>query len=1396
MAINLSDNINLNSPKILDYRYGPWTSVNNANSNVNSLQRKVGLTVGIINGNSLNEYWYYSGITDSDLIIKNTSTDLSVFYQYTADTKTKIDSKLNISDFNTYSSTTNNLIGNKYDKAGGIISGNVTITGNLTLLGTGNTINVQNSVISSPILLLASGSTLATLNAGLLINRATTGSTAFIYKENLGEYQLGYTTATTVSGLSTVNFDSYGKLRLGGLYTTNIYDRLNSSGSVDDVLFSKTNGVEWGNLNYKLNVSDFNSFLNNLYSYTSNTNNLIGTKLNITDFSSYSSNTNTLIGTKLNITDFSSYSSNTNNLIGTKLNITDFSSYSSNTNTLIGTKLNITDFSSYSSNTNNLIGTKLNITDFSSYSSNTNNLIGTKLNITDFSSYSSNTNTLLSNKVIEVGTCNGSTIRINNNNDVTTDYGTVLGGQCNTASGYYSISDTCGYSTVSGGYRNTALDNYSFVGGGKCNTAQGISVSLISGYSTIVGGCNNKSNGFYSFIGGGSNNQTCGLYSTVGGGYCNIASYLNNGIGITDITGSIVGGGLNNTASGLTSSILGGCNNTTLGCFSSILGGSGNKALCNNTFILGSNITATTQNTSYVENLNIKNGIYDSNSLLGGSGNILSSTGSGVRWGTVDNLISGSTSVTSKLNIVNFNSYSSNTNNLIGTKLNISDFNPYSSNTNTLIGTKLNVTDFNTYSAKTDSRLLFSSGTIGSTFRVGSGNQSLGSYSTVSGGYCNTTLCNYSVIGGGFKNTIETCFSNIVGGQCNRICGIGTNQIIGGGCNNTSSGCQSFVGGGGNNKAFGTNSVVGGGCCNTSCQGQSFVGGGFKNLSCNAGSFVGGGYCNTSCSIYSVIGGGISNTVSGCYSGILGGQCNLLTVKNSFIIGSNITGTTENTTYVESINIKNSIYDNNNSCGTNGQILISSGSKICWDNPVYSGTTSCGVLRLFSSNIVDCLYSSVLGGSNNTTIGNTSTILNGSFNMNYSCNSSINNGTMNIVGGSVISYPVSQISGVTQNNGFLNTLSLTSCVPSQFITQNTYTIKPYTISGSGGGAVLDISFGTNTYAPTGYTVTNVGSGYKVGDVIRIPSYIPGFGYQQNLITYTVSDIITGSTNIGRVTISGDINSGNSNFIPSVSGILTSLGIYAYNSAGGTPSSNTYNVTGFTSGVGSGARLSLTYDGNIYPTSISVLSGGTNYSIGDIIVIDGTSVGLSSSYDDLYLTATSVSSIAGDKVILYNPSNNNTYTSTVIGSSYSNPNTTICFNSSLGSTTTGGFIINSCRLTTSGLDNVVLGGTNNVINDTSCSFIGNGKYNKINSAFSTIGNGKCNTISTSSVYSTILGGCSNTLSNCHSFILGTNITTSANCTTFVNCLNINNIPTSAAGLPKGSVWNNCGVLNIT
>lgn len=71
MAIILSDNINYRAPKHADARYGPWTGITHANDNVLGLQRVIGLTVGIQSGNTLTEYWYYSGVTDSDLVFKS-----------------------------------------------------------------------------------------------------------------------------------------------------------------------------------------------------------------------------------------------------------------------------------------------------------------------------------------------------------------------------------------------------------------------------------------------------------------------------------------------------------------------------------------------------------------------------------------------------------------------------------------------------------------------------------------------------------------------------------------------------------------------------------------------------------------------------------------------------------------------------------------------------------------------------------------------------------------------------------------------------------------------------------------------------------------------------------------------------------------------------------------------------------------------------------------------------------------------------------------------------------------------------------------------------------------------------------------------------------------------------
>jgi len=144
-------------------------------------------------------------------------------------------------------------------------------------------------------------------------------------------------------------------------------------------------------------------------------------------------------------------------------------------------------------------------------------------------------------------------------NTVTGGYGTVGGGQGNTASGRFvrgeclcggvcfddfDCAGSCGavpnrclpgptYATVCGGGFNTASGYGSAVGAGSSNTA--------SGYiSTVGGGASNTASASHSTVGGGQSNTASGSISTVGGGFSNTASG----------TASTVPGGFLNEASG------------------------------------------------------------------------------------------------------------------------------------------------------------------------------------------------------------------------------------------------------------------------------------------------------------------------------------------------------------------------------------------------------------------------------------------------------------------------------------------------------------------------------------------------------------------------------------------------------------------------------------------------------------------------------------------------------------------------------------------------------------------------------------------------------------------------------------------------------------------------------
>ena len=139
----------------------------------------------------------------------------------------------------------------------------------------------------------------------------------------------------------------------------------------------------------------------------------------------------------------------------------------------------------------------------------------------------------------------------------------------------------------------------------------------------------------------------------------------------------------------------------------------------------------------------------------------------------------------------------------------------------------------------------------------------------------------------------------------------------------------------------------------------------------------------------------------------------------------------------------------------------------------------------------------------------------------------------------------------------------------------------------------------------------------------------------------------------------------------------------------------------------------------------------------------------------------------------------------------------------GATVSGG-----TQNTASGPWSTVSGGANNTSSNY-YSVVGGGWGNNATQRWSTISGGYNNTAS--AMYSSVLGGVNNTASGTYSaiiggqsnninsyskaMIVGSNITADRTDCTFVSNLSIKSIPTSATGLPAGSVWNNGGVLNI-
>ena len=210
-------------------------------------------------------------------------------------------------------------------------------------------------------------------------------------------------------------------------------------------------------------------------------------------------------------------------------------------------------------------------------------------------------------------------------NDVNGNSSAILGGETNEASGDCSI--------VVGGQLNCAQQTHDFIGGGcnnkTVNTAGSFGNAIVGGrLNEILDAAGNET--YLSFIGGGEGNKIDAHQSSIVGGINNhidgqnlnpVYSFIGGGFNnyISSSASNIVGGTQNKIHVGATnSSIVGGVSNRISGSgaqlsnYSAILGGCGNVLKHEKSFIIGANITSTANCTTFMNNVTLEGNISSS----------------------------------------------------------------------------------------------------------------------------------------------------------------------------------------------------------------------------------------------------------------------------------------------------------------------------------------------------------------------------------------------------------------------------------------------------------------------------------------------------------------------------------------------------------------------------------------------------------------------------------------------------------------------------------------------------------------------------------------------------------------------------------------------------------------
>jgi len=309
------------------------------------------------------------------------------------------------------------------------------------------------------------------------------------------------------------------------------------------------------------------------------------------------------------------------------------------------------------------------------------------------------------------------------------------------------------FASVSGGYGNTASGACSAASGGRGNTASWES-------SSVSGGLNNLSGGYCSSVSGGWQNAASGQYSSVSGGRGSTAAADSSSVsgGVYNLAGGLyasVGGGQENTAGGEKSSVGGGWENAASGQYSSVSGGQGSTAAA--------------------ESSSVSGGLYNlaagsHSSVTGGRSNTASGHRSSVSGGRY-NTASGEYSCV-----------------LGGGGPDSTDGNAAFSNYTAILGGQRNLAG--------DASLASQSVGQWSTISGGRNNVASGECSSVSGGGINTASGECSSVSGGNRNAASGQYSSISAGQWNAA--QGWYSSITGGNHNTVQGTSRSISGGQN----------------------------------------------------------------------------------------------------------------------------------------------------------------------------------------------------------------------------------------------------------------------------------------------------------------------------------------------------------------------------------------------------------------------------------------------------------------------------------------------------------------------------------------------------------------------------------------------------------------------